>query len=120
MPPSVLHHSTCSDNFISFYVTFTQCDSGHYDGVSTIPDSEELLKQRSACTPCRCGKNDKEDKEHCIEIASKYASLIKCSCLKNNSGCQESCYCKNCNNPLGKKQCSERPKRKRSKYEWQN
>ena len=82
-----------------FMVAFTQFGSGHYDGVSIIPDSEEPLKQSSAC---RCGKNDKGNKEHYIEITSKYTTLIKCPCLKSNLGCQESCYCKNCNNPLGK------------------
>ena len=100
-----------------FMVAYTQCGSGHYDGVSIIPDNEEPLKHTS---PCRCGKNDKGSKEHCIKIASKYTAVIKCPCLKRNSGCQELCYCKNCNNPLGKKRHSEMPRRKRSKHEWQN
>lgn len=100
-----------------FMVAYTQCGSGHYDGVSILPDSEEQPKKTSHC---RCGKNDKDGKEHCHEIASKYTTVVKCPCLKSNLGCQELCYCKNCNNPLGMKQYSDIPRRKRSKHDWQN
>jgi len=69
---------------VPFMVAFTQCGSGHYDGVSISTESDISLQD--ACK-YSSGKNDKSNKEHCIQINSKYTSIIKCKCLKNNKGC---------------------------------
>jgi len=84
--------------------------------VSVNDNFENQLKDNCKCS---CGKNGKSTKDHCIEIASKYTTMIKCNCLKSNKGCSSSCYCKNCNNPFGKRSSVEAPPQKRNKHEWQ-
>ena len=103
---------------VPFMVAFTQFGSGHYDGVSISSDSD--TSSTKGIYKCSCGKNDKTNQDHCIAIKSKYTTQIRCKCLKNDKVCHSSCYCKNCNNPLGKRISGKIPPRKRQKHEWQN
>ena len=108
-------------------IAFTQFGSGHYDGVlpkqkpteESIEQEQSIEKEQCDDHMCHCGKNDKTTALHCKEINYKYTTLIRCECLKKNRTCKESCKCKNCSNPLGKKPEVNKHKRKREKHDWQ-
>ena len=102
-------------------IAFTQFGSGHYDGVlpKKKPTEESIEAEQCNDCMCNCGKNDKTIASHCKEINYKYTTLIRCKCLKKTHACKESCKCKNCNNPLGKKPEVNKRKRKREKHDWQ-
>jgi len=102
---------------IPLMIAFTQYGPGHYDGVSMSADTGDASKDFCKCS---CGKNSKTDKQHCVEIQSKYSTQIRCKCLKLNKACHSSCYCKNCGNPLGRRLSGLPPPRKRQRHEWQD
>ena len=102
-------------------IAFTQFGCGHYDGVlpKTRPTEELTEKKPSDNYMCHCGKNDKTASLHCRVIDYKYTTLIRCECFKKSHACIETCKCKNCDNPLGRKPEVNKRKRKREKHDWQ-
>ena len=85
----------------------------------TRPTEELAEKKPSDNYICHCGKNDKTASSHYRVIDHKYTTLIRCECLKKSRACIESCKCKNCDNPLGRKPQVNNRKRKREKHDWQ-
>ena len=107
---------TSQNKYNNPYISsFYTIGSGHYDGV--IEKLQMILQSKSIKYVAveRMIKNE----THCHEITFKYATVIRCECLKNKQSCTELCDCKNCNNSFGQRRLTDPPKRKRFKHEWQ-
>ena len=74
------------------YLAFKQCGPGHYDAAvvcstgskNALPVPICASDEKAAESSCSCGKNDKMNKSHCHPTQSKYTTIVKCICVKNN------------------------------------
>ena len=103
---------------IPLMLTYTQYGAGHYDAATPRVYSKDPSTPEWSCS---CGRDDKSQQEHCNEVMRKYTSIIRCKCLLNTSGCSNTCKCRNCSNPCGKKPLTVtiKPPRKRYCHDWQ-
>ena len=106
------------------YLAVSNCSCGvHYDAVRAEFASLPLVTTEDNSTKfCTCGKNVKSpeaETPHCVPIASKYATTIRCWCLRNKKMCTSQCRCRNCDNEYGTKPHDLEPSRKRQRHSHQ-
>ena len=112
------------------YLAYTHGGCGHYDAIvetATIDVSNHHQPTTSTVPEvCTCGKNAiGSDATHCIPVTSKYATTVRCTCLKSGSACTSRCRCRNCGNHNGKRLNTSQaedgtsPKRRRLKHKQQ-
>ena len=96
------------------YLAYTSYGPGHYDGVVFAGINKQVKVK------CRCGvnptQNDKENYVACMHRPERHSS---CKCLIAGISCSQSCGCKGCSNPNGKRPC-QLGKRKREHHSWQD
>ena len=92
------------------FIAFDHCDIGHYDAVSSIPNSkpshESEISEKPADKPnnnadyCRCGQGAKKRN---VDITSCDKFQKRCKCFQGVKGCTDKCQCLCCKNPYGNK-----------------